>query len=334
MNRNRISVNLAETKLEIEVLIAVHLLDFHPNSCVSILIIVGARQLSPIRAVDNMCESKEPAKEPETVTEVSDQTKTTNIQSQYVIINNYNNYPCAVPFAAYTSPHPAFFQQPSCFPYYYVPGYSLPVVPAPAFAGYSPRPAAESAHEPDIEKLLNNIGDAIRDQGSCRYLQKRLEEGDEEFTRRIFGRLIPAMKTHMSDPFGNYLCQKLFDRCSRVQLSEVIGKVSEHVVELATNLHGTRAIQKVIEKSVGDSELLQKVVGMLKSHVAEMVTDNNGNHVLQLCLTSIKSPHNDFIYSEVAHSCLKVATHKHGCCVLQKCIDYATKKQRVVLSVR
>eukprot|EP00826_Nyctotherus_ovalis_P048458 TRINITY_DN5713_c0_g1_i1.p1 TRINITY_DN5713_c0_g1~~TRINITY_DN5713_c0_g1_i1.p1 ORF type:complete len:351 (+),score=55.40 TRINITY_DN5713_c0_g1_i1:909-1961(+) len=334
MNRNRISANSAEVKTEIEAPTAAHLLDSHPNSCVSILIIVGARQLSPIRTADNKYDSKETIKELETITETSDQSKTTNIQSQYVIINNYNNYPCTAPFAMYAPPNAAFFQQPPCFPYYYVPGYSVPLVPSPAFGGYNPRPAAESGREPDIEKLLNNIGDAIKDQGSCRYLQKRLDEGDKEFTSRIFSKLIPAIKTHMSDPFGNYLCQKLFDRCSQSQLSMVIDEISEHVVELATNLHGTRAIQKVIENSVKDSELLLKIITILKSHVAEMVTDNNGNHVLQLCLTSIKSPHNDFIYAEIAASCFKVATHKHGCCVLQKCIDYATKKQRVVLSVR
>jgi hypothetical protein len=35
-----------------------------------------------------------------------------------------------------------------------------------------------------------------------------------------------------------------------------------------------------------------------------------------------------FIYDAITHNCVEVATHKHGCCVIQRCLDYANKKQR------
>lgn len=34
-----------------------------------------------------------------------------------------------------------------------------------------------------------------------------------------------------------------------------------------------------------------------------------------------------FIYDAAAGNCLDIATHRHGCCVLQRCIDYATNPQ-------
>jgi len=38
-----------------------------------------------------------------------------------------------------------------------------------------------------------------------------------------------------------------------------------------------------------------------------------------------------FIYNAVAQNCVEVATHRHGCCVLQRCIDHASDSQRVQL---
>jgi hypothetical protein len=37
---------------------------------------------------------------------------------------------------------------------------------------------------------------------------------------------------------------------------------------------------------------------------------------------------NQFVFDAVASNCILVATHRHGCCVLQRCIDYATEEQR------
>lgn len=33
----------------------------------------------------------------------------------------------------------------------------------------------------------------------------------------------------------------------------------------------------------------------------------------------------------MAANCVEVATHRHGCCVLQRCIDHASDHQRIQL---
>ena len=35
-----------------------------------------------------------------------------------------------------------------------------------------------------------------------------------------------------------------------------------------------------------------------------------------------------FIYDAACDHCMEVATHRHGCCVLQRCIDFANGQQR------
>jgi hypothetical protein len=61
--------------------------------------------------------------------------------------------------------------------------------------------------------------------------------------------------------------------------------------------------------------------------------DLNGNHVIQRCLNRLNPNDNQFIYDAVTsgQNCVIVATHRHGCCVLQRCIDHASKSQKVQL---
>lgn len=52
---------------------------------------------------------------------------------------------------------------------------------------------------------------------------------------------------HIIDPFGNYLCQKLMERCTDEQRTRIVEQVSQDLVDISLNMHGTRAVQKMIE---------------------------------------------------------------------------------------
>jgi len=51
--------------------------------------------------------------------------------------------------------------------------------------------------------------------------------------------------------------------------------------------------------------------------------------VVQKVLNSLKEQEtsSDFIYDEIIQQFYDVATHKHGCCVLQRCIDHSSDNQ-------
>jgi hypothetical protein len=51
----------------------------------------------------------------------------------------------------------------------------------------------------------------------------------------------------VTDPFGNYLCQKLVEYCGDDQRMMIVEKVAPDIVTISLNMHGTRAIQKMIE---------------------------------------------------------------------------------------
>lgn len=69
----------------------------------------------------------------------------------------------------------------------------------------------------------------------------------------------------------------------------------------------------------------------LQPNVVALIKDLNGNHVIQKCLHKLSPEHNQFIYDTVSEFCIEVASHKHGCCVYQRCIDHAIQSQKVKL---
>lgn len=82
---------------------------------------------------------------------------------------------------------------------------------------------------------------------------------------------------------------------------------------------------------ISTPEQTQTVINALKQHVVDLVQDLNGNHVIQKCLNRLGAEDAEFIYEAVGTHCVVVGTHRHGCCVLQRCIDHASGSQKAKL---
>ena len=149
------------------------------------------------------------------------------------------------------------------------------------------------------------------------------------------------------DPFGNYLCQKLLEFCNDDQRTVLINNAAPHMIKIALNQHGTRALQKMIEFISTPEQArrldapavnlqinryqIETIKHALSADIVGLIQDLNGNHVIQKCLNHLKPEDADFIFDEVARHCLSVGTHRHGCCVLQRCIDHASGPQKAML---
>ena len=53
-----------------------------------------------------------------------------------------------------------------------------------------------------------------KDQSGCRMLQSQIDKGDKEFVARIFNNVKSEFVDLIIDSFGNYLIQKLSEKCS------------------------------------------------------------------------------------------------------------------------
>jgi Pumilio-family RNA binding repeat len=114
-----------------------------------------------------------------------------------------------------------------------------------------------------LEDLAGEISSLCKDQHGCRYLQKKLEEGVPEHRdmifRETFGHFADLMTGKQfilpnelslklfPDPFGNYLCQKLLEYSTDEQRNIICESVAQDLVNISLNMHGTRAVQKMID---------------------------------------------------------------------------------------
>jgi hypothetical protein len=112
------------------------------------------------------------------------------------------------------------------------------------------------------------------------------------------------------DPFGNYLCQKLLEYSSDDQRTVLCDSVAKDLVNISLNMHGTRAVQKMIDFLSSQRQVdrkyyirrtsnqplqgnprfdaqIRSIIVALSLHVVVLIKDLNGNHVIQKCLNKL-----------------------------------------------
>ncbi|KAI3826575.1 hypothetical protein L1987_00623 [Smallanthus sonchifolius] len=180
----------------------------------------------------------------------------------------------------------------------------------------------------------DDLGDRIycmaKDQQGCRSLQKKFSEGTREDLENIFREVIVHIIELMTDPFGNYLVQKLLDVCDKhqhMQILRVITRKPGDLVRISCDMHGTRAVQKVVE-TLKTREQCSMIVSALKPSIIGLMKNMNGNHVAQRFLQYLKPEFNEFLFEAATVKCMELATDRHGCCVLQKCLSHSDGEPR------
>ena len=156
----------------------------------------------------------------------------------------------------------------------------------------------------------------------------------------------------MANQFGNYLCQKIIEVASKRDLSLIVHSILPKATSISMSVHGTRAMQTLVEvladKIPGMETECNMLVKELECNILNLSTHVNGNHVIQAFLTSFKSSdqpqdsdmdgaemrwaYTQFIFDACMNYCQEIGTHKHGCCVMQRCLEKGSKLQKMELA--
>lgn len=194
-----------------------------------------------------------------------------------------------------------------------------------------------SLNKSSLLQLRPYILRLAKDQHGCRFLQKQIDEAScskQQCVANfeiIFKEVYSLLYELIIDPFGNYLIQKLVDYCSEDDLNLVLEILQHNLFLISINQHGTRALQKIIE-FMNNSFQFSLLVKRLKPYIIDLIKDLNGNHVIQKILHKYSPENCQFIYDSIIDEILVVATHKHGCCVLQKCLNHVNSNQMTAFS--
>ena len=91
-----------------------------------------------------------------------------------------------------------------------------------------------------------------------------------------------------------------------------------------------------------------RVIADLQSEMLVLATDPHGNHVLQAFLVSFRASEQpqdrdipgterfakftNFIFQACIEFCDQIGRHKHGCCVMQRCLEKGMVNQKLALA--
>ena len=175
-----------------------------------------------------------------------------------------------------------------------------------------------------IEYLSYNIFPLAKDQAGCRFLQEKIEKDPINTTSSFYKAIIPYVLPLAKDPFGNYLIQKLFYYLSPDQIQRILEILTPTILDIGSNSHGTRVIQNLIN-FLSTKELVNCFLNSIKPYVIPLLKELNGTHIVNKFINEHPECA-DEINKIIVDNCSLLATHRHGCCILQKMLEGPNKK--------
>ena len=189
----------------------------------------------------------------------------------------------------------------------------------------------------NLNDLFKNIDKISENQSGCRLLQNKLQQNSSkanDFYRAM--ELKKILKKMTIDSFGNYLIQKLLEYITDDIIQEYfINIICPSFMEISLNPHGSRVIQKLLDRIYNVSHLMNIFNECLKNSMLEIFLNQSSTHIIIKYISLIKYPNNQLIYSFIVENIFFIATHKHSCCTLQKCLEEGNniQKKEILISL-
>lgn len=175
--------------------------------------------------------------------------------------------------------------------------------------------------------VIEDVVEIAKDQVGSRFLQSLMDS--ELFTlsdrAELNRRVIPEAKQLATDPFGNYVVQKVAEACSPTDRSLLFIQLKGDLHALSIHTYGCRVVQKLIERSTQTER--QSVARELEGHVVRCVEDQNGNHVIQKLIELLPSHSLSFVVNEFLTHIPVMAVHCYGCRVVQRLLEKLSHKE-------
>ncbi|GLB34937.1 putative pumilio-family RNA binding repeat [Lyophyllum shimeji] len=172
----------------------------------------------------------------------------------------------------------------------------------------------------ELRDIFGHVVEFSGDQHGSRFIQQKLESATTEEKQVVFDEIVPSNTLQLiSDVFGNYVIQKLFEHGTQVQKARLARDMEGHVLALSNQMYGCRVVQKAIEYVLPEQQAI--FVKELEPHVLRCVKDPNGNHVIQKLIERVSPDRLGFVHI-FRGNVYDLATHPYGCRVLQRCLEH------------
>ncbi len=194
-----------------------------------------------------------------------------------------------------------------------------------------------------LTDLLGHVVAFCQDQHGSRFIQQRLEVCPDADKQLIFEEIMPSAPMLMTDVFGNYVLQKLFEFGTSDQCDNLSLLLTGQCVTLSMQMYGCRVVQKALEY-VSTPRLMELLTEFENPPVLlRCVYDSNGNHVIQKCIEIVSKVAREaavpetqeilasriqFILDTFKGKVKELASHPYGCRVVQRTLEHCNNEQK------
>ena len=191
-------------------------------------------------------------------------------------------------------------------------------------------PINKSFYDYTDDELLQYAIPLIKDQSGCRFLQEKIKSNQYFANEQLFPTIKNNIKELACDPFGNYFLQVLIEVLTYDNVNILLDLIQNGFTYICICPHGTRVIQKIIEKIFTNAQLMNKFISILNSKdLGTIFKSPYGNHIIQKFLSTVHNQeYTKFIYNYTLSNFMEIAETKHGVCVIQKCVSEGDEEQR------
>ncbi|KAL4355220.1 hypothetical protein GQ457_06G002880 [Hibiscus cannabinus] len=226
---------------------------------------------------------------------------------------------------------------------------------------YPTRPRSDHSSTWLLRELRGRVCEFAKDQNGCRLLQTKLD--DKILSGEEIEMLFMEVKDHLHElvvhRFANYLVQKLFRACNqelRTHLLLLLVCVPHRFLEICTDVHGSRTVQKFIDR-ITTREQRCILFSALRPIAVILAKNSNGHHIIQECLLKFSNRelrvmcifvsdtyldyyrnvififilHVQLVMESFVDHCIYIATNQSGCFVVQQCLRHADPEMRGLL---
>jgi pumilio RNA-binding family len=194
--------------------------------------------------------------------------------------------------------------------------------------------------------IKGSVVEFCQDQNGSRFIQQRLEIGNDSEQQVVMAEVLPAVRQLRNDVFGNYVVQKLLEFGTHQMQSELRDTLKGEMLPLSLQMYGCRVVQKALETLQEDD--LPKLLIEFHHNVLSCIHDQNGNHVMQKCIevmsTRAKQAYSvhdgerakffgeqiDFIINDVLDNVTPLSCHPYGCRVLQRILEHCVEPKKIL----
>eukprot|EP00756_Hemistasia_phaeocysticola_P060441 Hpha_TRINITY_DN4035_c0_g1::TRINITY_DN4035_c0_g1_i1::g.63735::m.63735 len=181
-----------------------------------------------------------------------------------------------------------------------------------------------------LQSLAGQFARMAREEGRSRLLRNLIEQARPEELVPVFEELYEEFPELVVDPIAYSIVPRLAEGCGEEYKTLLVNVVADRLQGIVYKVYGSRCLQIIID-IINTQEQMRVLATALASIAVSLLKDVNGGQVIQKCLQKFDEGRRQFIFDAIQTRVANVATHRHGCCVLQRSLDMGSDVQRVQL---